>query len=124
MNAKCLFFCIGATVCLTGCFSFETARVQPSNEEHVVVNNWGWKLFDWIPLASGNATEGAFMGTAFFRDDVRFDKLQDRLVKYANGRTIECPVYLPLDYQVFTVYGIPIPYIFTYKEYTISGTLK
>jgi len=124
MNLKCLIFYVGATLCLTGCFSIETATVKPSQAEHVVINNWGWKLFDWIPLCSGNVSEGAFCETAFFRDDVTFEKLQARFEKYANGREIECPVWTPIDYQIFTIYGIPIPYIFTYKEYTLSGTLK
>jgi len=124
MDLKCLIVCILATSCLAGCFSVETARVKPSNAEHVVMNNWGWKLFDWIPLVSGNATEGAFVETAFFRDDVTFEKLQTRFEKYANGREIDCLVFTPVDYQVFVIYGIPIPYIFTYKEYTLSGTLK
>jgi len=124
MNLKRLIPYVGVTLCLTGCFSIETATVQSTNAEHVVVNNWGWKLFDWIPLVSGNATEDAFMETAFFRDDVTFEKLQTRLEKYANGREIDCPVFTPIDYQVFVIYGIPIPYILTYKEYTLSGTLK
>jgi len=124
MNLKCLFACIGATLCLTGCFSVETATVKPSNAEHVVMNNYGWKFFDWIPLVCGNASEDAVMECALFRDDVTFEKIQARFTAYANGRTVECPVWTPVDHNVITVFGIPIPYVITYKEYTLSGTLK
>jgi len=124
MNAKSIVVCVGMALSLVGCFSVETASVKPSNAEHVVMNNYGWKLFDWIPLVCGNASEDATMGCAFFRDDVTFEKIQSRFAKHANGRTIECPAWTPLDYQVITVFGIPIPYVITYKEYTLSGTLK
>jgi len=124
MSAKCLFAAIGSALCLVGCFSVESAKLKPSNAEHVVMNNYGWKLFDWIPLVCGNAAEDATMGCALFRDDVTFEKIQTRFAKYANGREIACPAWTPLDYNVITVFGIPIPYVVTYKEYTLSGTLK
>lgn len=113
----------GVTMCLTGCFSLETASA-PSGGEHVVINNYGWKFFDWIPLVSGNASEDAACGTAFFRDDVTPEKLQARLVKVAAGRTVECPVFDVNDSPIWNVFGFPIPYVVTYHELTLSGTLK
>jgi len=124
MNFKGFIACACATLCLAGCFSVETARVRPSNAEHVVMNNFGWKLFDWIPLFCGDASEDGALGCVFFRDDVTFEKIQARFAKYANGREIVCPVWTPVDYQVITVFGIPIPYVITYKEYTLSGTIR
>lgn len=119
-----LLSCLGATLCLTGCFSVDKATIKSTGAEHVVMNNYGWKLFDWIPLFSGNAEEGAWCETAFFRDDVTMEKIQARFVKYAEGRQIESPVYDTNDSVIFSLFGIPIPYIVTYKELTLSGTMK
>lgn len=110
------------TLCLTGCFTVDSAPVKGGGE-HVVLHNYGWKFFDWVPLFCGS-TEGS--GTAFFRDDVTFEKIQNRFVKYANGRPIVCPVFDENDEKFISILGIPfpIPYLFTYKEISLSGTLK
>ncbi len=44
-----------ATLCLTGCFTVDTAPSKYTGGEHVMMNNYGWKLFNWIPLFCGNA---------------------------------------------------------------------
>lgn len=119
-----LILTVGATLCLGGCFSVDTAQVAPGGGEHVVMNNFGWKFFDWIPLVCGNASEKASAGCVFFRDDVTLDKTQARFQKYANGRTVECPMYDVNDTKFISVFGIPIPYLITYKEITLSGTMK
>jgi len=124
MNVKCLIASIGATLCLTGCFTVEKATVKPTNAEHVVMNNFGWKFFDWIPLFCGNASEDGATGCAFFRDDVTVEKVQARFMSYANGREIECPMYDINDSKFIYVLAIPVPYLITYKEITLSGTLK
>ena len=113
-----------ATLCLAGCFTVDTARVKPGDGEHVVMNNYGWKFFDWIPLCCGNASEKASVGFALFRDDVTHEKIQARFETYANGRTVECPVYDVNDTKFISLFGIPIPYLITYKEITLSGTVK
>jgi len=124
MNVKCLISCIGVTLCLTGCFSVETATVKPTNAEHVVMNNYGWKFFDWFPLWCGNASEDALTSFALFRDDVTVDKVQARFAKYANGREIECPVYDITEERALWIFGIPLPYLYTYREITLSGTIR
>jgi hypothetical protein len=43
-----------------GCFSVDSAVGGVSGEEYVVVRNYGWKAFKFIPLVSGNATENAW----------------------------------------------------------------
>ena len=124
MKICTLLSCLGATLCLTGCFSVDKATFKSTGAEHVVMNNYGWKLFDWIPLFSGNADEDASCGVAFFRDDVTMDKIQARFVKYADGRRIECPAYSAKDTIFLWIMGIPLPYIVTYKEINVSGTMK
>ena len=118
----CLVIC--ATLCHTGCFSVDTALIKEENAEHVVMNNYGWKLFDWIPLFCGNAEEDSSTSFVLFRDDVTVDKMQARFARYAAGREIVCPVYDMNDSKFLYVFGIPIPYIITYDEITLSGTLK
>ena len=112
------------TLCLTGCFTVDTAPLRPGTGDHVVMNNYGWKFFDWIPLFCGNADENGATGFVLFRDDVTIEKIQARMAKYANGRTVECPVYDYVDTQFLSLFGIPIPYVITYKEITLSGTVK
>lgn len=116
------------TLCLTGCFTVDTATIKSTGAEHVVMNNYGWKLFDWIPLFSGNPDEdvqkGFSLGCRFFADTVTVETMQERFMKYAEGRAVECPVYDLNDTVVWTIFGIPIPYVITYKEITLSGTLK
>jgi len=119
---KLLF--VGATLCLAGCLNVDTAQCRLAGGEHVMITNKGWKLFNWIPLWSGNASDNATCGTAFFRDDVTMEKIQHRFVAYANGREIIDPSWDVTDEVIITVFGIPVPYIITYKEMTISGTMK
>lgn len=124
MNARLLFACASVTLCLTGCFSVETTTVKPSNAEHVVMNNYGWKFFDWLPLWCGNASEDASTSFVLFRDDVTVEKIQARFMKYANGREIECPMYDIIEEKGLSIFGIPLPYLYTYREISLSGTLK
>lgn len=126
----CLLF---GTLCLTGCFSLDTGVSDITREEQILVSNYGWKLFDCIPLFCGNATEGT-SGKVFpfvlFRDDVTMDKIQGRLMSYAarNQRQVDHLVYhdfssvmlyLPMIGEV-----LPIPYVLTYRELQLSGVLK
>lgn len=115
---------LAGTSCLTGCFTVDSSPIKGGGE-HVVMRNYGWKFFDWIPLLCGSTSEkGA--GVAFFRDDVTYEKIQARFVKYANGRTIESPVFDENDEKFISMLGVPIviPYLFTYQEITLSGTLR
>lgn len=123
MKTLGILLALGATMGLAGCFTVDTAPLARGGE-HVVMNNYGWKLFDWIPLVCGNANEDGATGFALFRDDVTAEKVQSRFARYAGARTIESPVYDVNDTIFFNVFGFPIPYILTYKEITLSGTLK
>ena len=120
---KRLICIISVTLCLTGCFTIEKCPAVGGGE-HVVMNNYGWQLFDCLPLWCGNASEKSSMAFALFRDDVTVEKIQERFAKYANGRDIECPMYDISEEKKMSIFGIPIPYLYTYREITLSGTIK
>ena len=123
MKNSILISLLGVTLCLTGCLSIDTAPVKDGGE-HIMVNNYGVKFCNWIPLFCGNAADDASCGFVLFRDDVTVEKLQHRLVAAANGRMIECPSYDVKSTIFHTLFGLPIPYLFTSKEITLSGTVK
>lgn len=126
---------IAAAAGLSGCFSFDTAVSVRTNEEHIHVENYGWRLFNCIPLTCGNATDpasGSHYGPwAFFRDDVTMDKLQRRMTDYAamhSGKTLTDLTYHNYDTIFvsipFTSIPIPVPYVVCYREIQLSGVLK
>lgn len=117
------------TICLTGCFSLDTAKL-PSGDEHVVVRNYGWVLFNSIPLVCGNITQDAWFPWAFFRNDVTMDKVQMRFMDYVRktGKSPEDLKYTDYDTVMFDIpllqYPLPIPYFLCYREIQLSGNLK
>lgn len=125
-----LLLVLGVTICLTGCFTLDTADVRSTGEEHVCVGNRGWYLFHVIPLACGNAAENPSMPWAFFRNDVTMDKIQKRFTDYANfhGKEIKNMSYFTHESVLFEIPAtdlpLPIPYFLTYKEIQLSGELK
>lgn len=128
ISLKIATLCV--TLCLMGCFSLDTATPPSSGEEHVVVRNYGWVLFNYVPLVCGNSTKDAYFPWAFFRNDVTMDKVQSRFMDYAR-KTGKCPVdlkYTDYDTVMFNVpllqYPLPIPYLICYREIQLSGNLK
>jgi hypothetical protein len=121
---------ICVTICLTGCISLDTAVLRKTGEEHVVVSNYGWYLFGYIPLACGNAAINPCLPWMLFRDDVTMEKIQYRFMQHAKNtsRTPSELNYYTNDSVMFEIPGLnfplPIPYILTYKEVQLSGVLK
>lgn len=125
---------LGACLCLClllgGCFSFETAKLSSCGDEIVYVANYGWYLFGSLPLATGNAREGAKFPTVFFRNDVTMEKIQGRIIRYAEkqGKEMHDLTYHNHDSVLFNIPGLdfplPIPYILTYRELQLSGVMK
>ena len=123
-----------------GCFTMDTATTETLRNshhtgmegkprEHVVVANYGWYLFNVVPLVCGNAREGARFPWVFFRDEVTTDIVHNRLTSYAalNGcHLAELNLYVN-DSVLFEVPGtsipIPMPYVLCYKERLVSALL-
>lgn len=134
MRKFVLVFLIAASVGLSGCFSMDYTVSPATGNEHVLVSNYGWKLFNCIPLACGNATDPMSAGYcgpwAFFRDDVTMDKVQKRLTDLAaaHGKKPANLFYHNYDTVFisipFTDVPIPIPYVVCYREIQLSGVLK
>ena len=112
--------------------SFSKAHRQGVNgapREHVVVSNYGWFLFNKIPLVCGNAREGARLPFVCFRDDVASDIVQDKLTSYAaaKGADLSDVNLFFTENVLFVIPGtsIPIlmPYVLCYRERLISGLL-
>ena len=119
-----------AAMCLAGCFSLERARIRSIDKEHVLVSNYGWYLFHFIPVACGNASFNAWTPWVAFRNDVTLDKIQSRFMNYANfyGKKTRDMSYYTQESVLFEIPGtdfpVPLPYILTYKEVQLSGVLK
>ena len=125
---------------LAGCFSidrgtsdaFRNSRLNVTDGEpveHVLVANYGWYLFDCVPIVCGNAKPGASFPFRFFGDNVKADMLQDRLVKYAADKRNDIVDlhYFHNSNVLFTIPGlnipVPVPYVLCYREIQFSGVL-
>ena len=114
---------------LAGCFSLSVSK-EPGSKNHILVSNYGWYLFNSVPLVGGNASENPTGHFAWFRDDVTMKKIQRRLMDEAEaqGRPVENLVWTNYDSVLFSIPFVsipfPIPYILTYREMQLSGELK
>lgn len=116
-----------AALGLTGCFSLDRGQFIRSNEEHVLVSNYGWYLFHYFPLVCGNANKDRWLPWVMFRNDVQMDKIQGRFMDYAGERPARNLAYTTSDSVMLEIPGInlplPIPYLLTYREIQLSGVL-
>ena len=102
---------------------------NPRHAEHVVVSNYGWFLFNSIPLACGNANPKSVFPWVFFSDQVSSRLLHDRMMTYAaSTRANVKELAFFRDEQVFftipgTQFPVPIPYILCFREIQFSGVL-
>ena len=134
-----MVFLIGS-ILFAGCFSMDVATTNSleksalapedgSPKEHVVVSNYGWYLFNCIPLACGNAKPGASFPWKFFSDQVTSTILHDRLMAHAAALNADIKdlAFFRDEKVIFDLPGtdfpIPIPYVLCYREIQFSGTL-
>ena len=127
-------------VMLGGCYSMDvgTNAVLQKSElvegvdkpiEHVLISNYGWYLFNCIPLVCGNATPGESFPWKFFTDQVNPILLHDRLMTYANSKNANVKnIVFSRDERVFfdvpgTEIPCPLPFLVCYQEIQLSGVL-
>ncbi len=128
------------TALFAGCYSMDvattsslrTSALSPDDampKEHIVVANYGWYLFNWIPLVCGNAKPGSLMPWSFFSNEVSTPLLHDRMMSRAaaTDSDVRDLVFFRDETVIFTFPGtnfpIPIPYVLTYREIQFSGVL-
>ena len=115
MKTLGLISALCATLCLTGCMSTEVAKSEVCGTEHIFVSDFGWKLFNWIPI---------------FRSDITLERVQKELMAESNRRgkvatDLTIHTYDKVTFDIpLVVITIPIPYIICYHEIQVSGVLK
>jgi len=127
-----------ALVLLSGCVSVQRAtRVAPGGVtiqgtpgtpvEHVHVSNFGYYLFNCIPIFCGNTAADRRGNTIWFSDEVTLAKTQAIMVDEARSRNSQMADIQP---QVkSTCFFGPIPYVGTtfgilwFKEVQMSAVL-
>ena len=133
--------CVGALLTLmlaAGCVSVQRAgKVAPEGtvihgtagvpDEHVHVSNFGYYLFNCIPLFCGNTAQDHRGNTVWFSNEVTLEKTQDIMIEEVKSR--KCQV-AELQPQVkSTCFFGAIPYVGTtfgllwYKEVQMSAVL-
>jgi hypothetical protein len=125
---------------LAGCFSMDVATTSSLKKsalspedgrpmEHIVVANYGWFLFNWIPIACGNARPGASFPWRFFSNHVDSALLHDRMMSHAAAKNADVRdlVFTRDEKVIFdlpsTDIPLPIPYILCFREIQFSGVL-
>ena len=129
LKSSILALCV--TFCLTGCFSIDSGTLVRTGDEHVLVSNYGWYLFHFIPIANGNANKNRWLPWVMFRDDVTMDKVQSRFMDYAHERgkhDIHDLAYTTRESVMLEFPGLnlplPVPYLITYREIQLSGVVE
>ena len=125
---------------LAGCYSMDVATTASLEKsalspddgrpvEHVVVANYGWYLFNFIPIVCGNSTPGASFPWKFFSNHVKSDLLHDRMMAHAAAKHADVKdlVFTRDERVIFDIPGteipLPLPYILCYREIQFSGVL-
>ena len=93
----------------------EVSKSEVSGQEHICVNDYGWKLFNWLPI---------------FRSDITLERVQKELMAESNrrGKVTTDLTYHVIDKVSFDipllVVTLPIPYIVCYHSVQLSGVLQ
>ena len=137
--ASFAFACAGVAL-LAGCYSMDVATTASLKKsalspedgrpmEHIVVANYGWFLFNWIPIVCGNAKPDASFPWRFFSNHVNSALLHDRMMSHAASMNADVKdlVFTRDERVIFNLPGtnipVPIPYVFCFREIQFSGVL-
>lgn len=123
-----LFFCV--TICLTGCFSVEVAKEPGGHKAQIIASNYGWYLFNFIPLFCGDPDDDWIIPCTFFRNRVTMDVIQSKLLAEAKKKqmSVDNLTWNNNDSVLLTVpllqIPVPVPYVITYREMQLSAEVK
>lgn len=135
---KKTFFLTAAAAFLSGCISVERSNktvfdrlpiegTSGTAEEHIHVSNYGYYLFNNIPLFCGDASKSGTGETIFFRDDVTLAKMQNVLLEEVSRKAYSIVEIQPKTSS--TCFFSVVPYvgntlgILWYKEVQISAVM-
>jgi len=131
-------YAAASLVLMTGCVSVQqTNRVAPAGvtlqgtagtpAEHLHVSNFGYYLFNCIPIFCGNTAEDRHGNTIWFSDEVTLAKTQNIVVDHVRARNCKMAALHP--HVKSTCFFSSIPYVGTtfgilwYKEVQMSAVL-
>ena len=127
-----------AMAMLCGCYSLEvsdnsalrnskSANGTGKPLEHVLIANYGWFLFNCVPLVCGNASTGDSFPWKFFSDHVNPETIHDRMMEHAASKNANVEeLVTSYDEKVFLQIPevqVPIPFLLCYREVQASGVL-
>lgn len=138
MLKKITYLSLLTITLLSGCYSFDATPIPLAEygslagdnglpKEHVIVENYGWYLFNTVPLITGDTAGDTRGSMSFFSDEVTLDKLQHNLMLYAKEKGYRC-ADLTVDYNATCMLSM-VPYVGTtfgilwYKELQVSANL-
>ena len=113
---------------LCGCFSVKVASSPVLGEDvksHVTVENYGWYLFGFLPLACGNEKLDSWCAFSLFCDEVRPEIAYGKLKDVAARENCEIRDYFMVNDNdvLFNFFDFNIPWIIVTKEVSISANL-
>ncbi|WP_455376885.1 hypothetical protein [Petrachloros mirabilis] len=125
----CAMFALGLTV---GCATVEVVGPEHLHGHqfasgarpvaHIYADNWGWYLFKYIPIVTGNLDNpGTPRLPKFFTDNVRVDLLVDKVTE--EGQKLGASVVTDLRVRDRSSYQ-PLTLIFWLNEYEVSANLS
>lgn len=103
------------------------SEVNGNPEEHLVVSNYGYYLFNCIPIFCGNVNPDSKAAVSMFSDDVTLEATQKLLIDTVKAR--KCRVVSMQPYTKSTCFFSAIPYLGNtlglvwYKEVQMSAVL-
>ena len=119
-----------ASISLAGCFSVEVASSPVLGEEvkqHVIVGNYGWYLFGYVPLVCGNERLDSWCPISIFCDEVDPQVAYEKARRLSELEGCEIGNFHMVDDNVvmFEFYSIPvpIPWVVVRKEVSLSAYL-
>lgn len=128
---KCFYYIVIIAVFISGCMSIERSATEYVTAgdivvpgEQILISNYGYYLFGFIPLFTGSDTGS---GTSFFVDDATLDKTQKYLSKLADEEGaavvhIQPKVSSTCSFSVIPMIGSTLGIVW-YKDVQLSATM-
>ncbi len=128
-SSCCAMFALGLTV---GCATVDVVGPEHLHGHqfasgarplaHIYADNWGWYLFKYIPIATGNLDNpGTPRLPKLFTDNVRVDMLVDKVTE--EGQKLGASVITDLRVRDRSSYQ-PLTLIFWLNEYEVSANVS